>query len=148
LRPQGLHPTGALTRTHQKPNVLLLKKIWHAHEQATGPPNKHQSTSLEGSGLLSGVIIRGTQIIPPEKCTQGKLRHKPRREEAEIPPNPRPLPESLPPQAKLRLARSHHRSVRLARDDPRQIRQRRQKTSGEHSHLMHIPTPRSGTGAQ
>jgi hypothetical protein len=49
---------------------------------------------------------------------------------------------SLPPQTELRLARSHHHSICLARVDPRQIRQRRPKTGGEHSHLMHIPTPR------
>jgi hypothetical protein len=52
--PRGLHPTGGRARTHHKPNVLLFKKMRHAHEQASEPPNKYQSTSLEGSRATVG----------------------------------------------------------------------------------------------
>jgi hypothetical protein len=105
--PRGLHPTGALARTHRKINLPPLKNIAHPHESGRAPkgvnhffeaseatpdgcprvhplenkpstpqehstptrkvaepPCKYQSTSLEGSGLLSGVIIRGTRVIP------------------------------------------------------------------------------------
>jgi hypothetical protein len=60
----------------------------------------------------------------------------------------RPLPESLLPRAELRLARSSHRPVHLARATLRQIRQKHPQIGREHPHLMLVPTPRRGSGAQ
>jgi hypothetical protein len=62
--PQGLHPMGALARTHRKLKPPTPQKY-------STPTRKQQSLQistkvlpLEARGLLSGVIIRGTQIIP------------------------------------------------------------------------------------
>jgi hypothetical protein len=144
LGPRGLHPTGALAHTHWKLDVLLFKKMRHARGQATEPPKQVPKVlPWKARGLLSGVIIRDTQIIPP-KNTLGEVRTKPPRGNSEVPLKPRPLPEDLPPRVELRLARGRHRSIRLTRANPRQIRKKRpENRKGTPAFNVHTyPTPR------
>jgi hypothetical protein len=61
-------------------------------------------TQSNDHSLTIGGDNWGYPDYPSEKRTQKKLRHNPQREAVEIPPNPRPLLEGLPPQANLRLA--------------------------------------------
>jgi hypothetical protein len=91
-----------------------------------------------------GVIIRGTQIIPPKHALRRSKYITPKGNQLRYLLT-QGLSLSLPPQAELHLAWSHHLYVRLARADPTQIRQRHPKTGGERSHLMCIPTPRRGS---
>jgi hypothetical protein len=52
--PRGLHPTGALARTHRKSNVLQLKKMRHTRGQATEPPKQVPKVlPWKAQGLLS-----------------------------------------------------------------------------------------------
>jgi hypothetical protein len=61
-RPRGLHPAGALARTHRNkvwPRKAgpLAKKVRQSLQESTNTP-------FEARGLLSGTVIRGTPNTP------------------------------------------------------------------------------------
>jgi hypothetical protein len=60
-RPRGLHPVGALARTHrnkiQPRRAGPLAKIWQNLQASARTP-------VEARGLLSGTVIRGTPNTP------------------------------------------------------------------------------------
>jgi hypothetical protein len=68
-RPQGLHPAGALARTHQ--NRMQPKKAGPLAKKCGKSLQASISTPLEARGLLSETIIRGTlktsksQLVTP-----------------------------------------------------------------------------------
>jgi hypothetical protein len=62
LRPRGLHPAGALARTHR--NRMQPKKAGPLAKKCGKSLQASISTPLEAWGLLSGTIIRGTLKTP------------------------------------------------------------------------------------
>jgi hypothetical protein len=68
-RPQGLHPAGALARTHR--NKMQPKKAGPLAKKCGKSLQASINTPFEARGLLSGTIIRGTpktaksQLVTP-----------------------------------------------------------------------------------
>jgi hypothetical protein len=71
-RPRGLHPTAALARTHRKKSTNS-QKTWQNAQKIPQNLQARAYTSLEARGLLSGTIIRGTQITTL-KCLDNRVR--------------------------------------------------------------------------
>jgi hypothetical protein len=62
LRPRGLHPAGALARTHR--NEMQLRKVGPLAKKCDKSLQASANTPFEARGLLSGTIIRGTPKTP------------------------------------------------------------------------------------
>jgi hypothetical protein len=62
LRPRGLHPAGALARTHQ--NETQPRKAGPLAKKCDKSLQASINTPFEARGLLSGTIIRGTPKTP------------------------------------------------------------------------------------
>jgi hypothetical protein len=58
----GLHPAGALARTHQ--NETQLRKAGPLAKKCDKSLQASTNTPFEAQGLLSGTIIRGTPKTP------------------------------------------------------------------------------------
>jgi hypothetical protein len=63
-RPRGLHPTGALARTHRKQVYHLLGLSSTPTQRQNGLQKSVKTLPSRAQGLLSGIIIRGTWITP------------------------------------------------------------------------------------
>jgi hypothetical protein len=61
-RPRGLHPAGALARTHQ--NETQPRKVGPLTKKCDKSLQASINTPFEARGLLSGTIIRGTPKTP------------------------------------------------------------------------------------
>jgi hypothetical protein len=61
-RPRGLHPAGALTRTHR--NETQPRKAGPLAKKCDKSLQASINTPFEARGLLSGTIIRGTPKTP------------------------------------------------------------------------------------
>jgi hypothetical protein len=61
-RPRGLHPAGALARTHQ--NETQPRKAGPLAKKCDKSLQASINTPFEAQGLLSGTIIRGTPKTP------------------------------------------------------------------------------------
>jgi hypothetical protein len=61
-RPQGLHPAGALARTHR--NEMQPRKAGTHAKKCDKSLQASINTPFEARGLLSGTIIRGTPKTP------------------------------------------------------------------------------------
>jgi hypothetical protein len=61
-RPRGLHPAGALARTHR--NKTQPRKAGPLAKKCDKSLQASINTPFEARGLLSGTIIRGTLITP------------------------------------------------------------------------------------
>jgi hypothetical protein len=61
-RPRGLHPAGALTRTHW--NKMQPRKAGPLAKKCDKSLQASINTPFEARGLLSGTIIRGTPKTP------------------------------------------------------------------------------------
>jgi hypothetical protein len=62
LRPLGLHPAGALARTHR--NKMQPRKAGPLAKKCDKSLQASTNTPFEARGLLSGTIIRGTPKTP------------------------------------------------------------------------------------
>jgi hypothetical protein len=62
LRPRGLHPAGALARTHR--NEMQPRKAGPLAKKCDKSLQASTSTPFEARGLLSGTIIKGTPKTP------------------------------------------------------------------------------------
>jgi hypothetical protein len=62
LRPRGLHPVGALARTHR--NKTQPRKVGPLAKKCDKSLQASINTPFEARGLLSGTIIRGTPKTP------------------------------------------------------------------------------------
>jgi hypothetical protein len=61
-RPRGLHPAGALARTHR--NETQPRKVGPLAKKCDKSLQASINTPFEARGLLSGTIIRGTPKTP------------------------------------------------------------------------------------
>jgi hypothetical protein len=61
-RPRGLHPVGALARTHR--NEMQPRKVSPLAKKCDKSLQASINTPFEARGLLSGTIIRGTPKTP------------------------------------------------------------------------------------
>jgi hypothetical protein len=61
-RPRGLHPAGALARTHR--NKMQPRKAGPLAKECDKSLQASANTPFEARGLLSGTIIRGTPKTP------------------------------------------------------------------------------------
>jgi hypothetical protein len=61
-RPRGLHPAGALVRTHW--NEMQPRKAGPLAKKCDKSLQASTNTPFEAQGLLSGTIIRGTPKTP------------------------------------------------------------------------------------
>jgi hypothetical protein len=61
-RPRGLHPAGALARTHR--NETQPRKVGPLTKKCDKSLQASINTPFEARGLLSGTIIRGTPKTP------------------------------------------------------------------------------------
>jgi hypothetical protein len=61
-RPRGLHPAGALARTHR--NEIQPRKVGPLAKKCDKSLQASTNTPFEARGLLSGTIIRGTPKTP------------------------------------------------------------------------------------
>jgi hypothetical protein len=61
-RPRGLHPAGALARTHR--NETQQRKVGPLAKKCDKSLQESINTPFEARGLLSGTIIRGTPKTP------------------------------------------------------------------------------------
>jgi hypothetical protein len=73
-RPRGLHPAGALARTHQ--NKTQPRKAGPLAKKCDKSLQASINTPFEARGLLSGTIIRGTPKTPKSRLARARPRAK------------------------------------------------------------------------
>jgi hypothetical protein len=77
LRPRGLHPAGALARTHR--NKTQPRKAGPLTKKCDKSLQVSANTPFEARGLLSGTIIRGTLKAPNSQLVASDKGSRPRR---------------------------------------------------------------------
>ena len=81
LGPRGLHPAGALARTHRNHQVQNTIPMGAATSQVSSKPQESARTPLEARGLLSDTTRRGTLSKNRKYClslAKTKARGQPR----------------------------------------------------------------------
>jgi hypothetical protein len=76
-RPRGLHPAGALARTHR--NKTQPRKTGPLAKKCDKSLQASINTPFEARGLLSGTIIRGTLKTPKSQLVTSGKGSRPRR---------------------------------------------------------------------